>query len=43
MFVSSTLSKIESTMGDVDGNGKGKMKGTMKGVGAFAFHSRLKI
>ena len=39
MFASSTLSKIESTMGDVDGNGKGKMKG----VGAFVFHSRLKI
>lgn len=32
MFASSTSSKIESTMGDVDGNGKGKMKGTMTGV-----------
>lgn len=32
MFASSTSSKIESTMGDVDGNGKGKMKGTMKGA-----------
>ena len=32
MFASSTSSKIESTMGDVNGNGKGKMKGTMTGV-----------
>ena len=32
MFASQTSSKIESTMGDVDGNGKGKMKGTMTGV-----------
>ena len=32
MFASSTSSKIESTMGDVDGNGKGKMKGTLKGA-----------
>ena len=32
MFASSTSSKIESTMGDVDGNGKGKMKGTMTGA-----------
>ena len=32
MFASSTSSKIESTMGDVDGNGKGKMKGVLKGA-----------
>lgn len=32
MFSSSGSSSIESTMGDVDGNGKGKEKGELKGI-----------